>query len=131
MPNKVLEAKKNSGDPKKSKTSYSQRRTIFFFQPTNLTSLNLMGTYCNGICLGPSLLIFLFKRRGMSSGYPLIDLKANYKLLFTFFKSVYISLKQTFVASGLIVFNLVKVPQYTLKQLLIFSIIRGSVVTVT
>ena len=43
----------------------------------------------------------------MSSGYPLIDLKANYKLLFTFFKSVYISLKQTFVASGLIVFSLV------------------------
>ena len=33
----------------------------------------------------------------MSSGYPLINLKANYKLLLTFFKSVYISLKQTFV----------------------------------
>ena len=71
MPIWVLEVKKFSGNPKKwKKNCFSQKwSNQFFFQQTNLTLVNLMGTYWTGICLGPSLLVFQLTRRGGGFGF--------------------------------------------------------------
>ena len=63
----VLKAqKKFQRTPKNEKKVFLKKgQTNFFFQQTNLASVKLMGTYCTGICLRPSLLIYQFMNRGV------------------------------------------------------------------
>ena len=66
MQSKVLEAQKNFRRPQRmKKKQFFSKTAQLFFPLTNLISVNLMGTYCTGICLGNSLLIFQFTRRGV------------------------------------------------------------------
>ena len=61
MPNKALEAPKKFRGPQKMKTLFfSKTAQVIFFQQTNLTSVNLMGTYCTGICLDKTSWAFTF-----------------------------------------------------------------------
>ena len=68
MSKRVLESKKKlkGASENGKKLFFSKTANPMFYLKSNMALVDLRGTFCTGICLGPSLLIFWFTRRGVN-----------------------------------------------------------------